>query len=125
MKHLPGKVGAVELAEMFDVSLMTITRWVREEQLPFAKTASGHREFDVEKVYSWIENREFSPETKKQFLTEMLIKQATEAIQENPVDAVRILSNAGLISGGTIPEDKPAEDEAGSAEAEPAETETE
>jgi excisionase family DNA binding protein len=39
-----------EVARLLHVSPKTISRWAKEEKLPFVRTLGGHRRFPAEKI---------------------------------------------------------------------------
>ena len=44
-----------EVARLLHVSPKTISRWAKEEKLPFVKTLGGHRRFPAESIRELLE----------------------------------------------------------------------
>jgi excisionase family DNA binding protein len=47
---LPGYLRAAEVADLLQVSPKTVSRWAKEEKLPFPKTLGGHRRYPAAEI---------------------------------------------------------------------------
>ena len=50
-------VSKAKLAEMLDVDIQTIDKYIREDGLPVVKLTSKTHRFELDAVYAWIDSR--------------------------------------------------------------------